>query len=84
MGCLDDVLKLGVKPTLDGPFWSPRQAFLEFPPVFARLDDEFADFEVFFDREVRTINVGPQVVQIALSYLLGSEIYIDECILVSS
>lgn len=77
MGCLDDVLQLGVKPTFDGPLWPPRQAFLEFSPVFARLDDEFADFEIFFDREVRTINVRPQVVQIALSYLFWSEICID-------
>lgn len=77
MSYFDNILQLAVKPTLDDSLWSSRQVFLEFSPVLAVLHYEFADNKIFFDREVRAINVGPQVVQTALSYLFGSEIYID-------
>lgn len=62
MGSFDDFLQLGVEAALDGPLGSPRQGFLQPPPVFSALQHELANFEILLDGKIRTVDVRTQVV----------------------
>ena len=70
---LDYFLKTAVVTSFDESFGSSLQDFLHLPPVVAVGDDKLANFEVFFVGEVLFVDIGPEVVEVALSDLFGCE-----------
>lgn len=70
---LNYFLKTAVVTSFDESFGSALQDFLHLPPVVAVGDHELTNFEVFFVGEVFFVDVGPEVVEVALSDLFGCE-----------
>jgi hypothetical protein len=66
-------LKTAVVTSFDESFGPSLQDFLHLSPVVAVGDDELANFEVFFVGEVLFVDIGPEVVEVALSDLFGCE-----------
>lgn len=73
-GVLNYVLKFAVVSTFDGTLGPSWQILFKFPPVFALLEDQLANSKILLESEFGLINVGPEIVQVPLSDLFGSEL----------
>jgi len=69
-------LKFTVIPALNASLGSARKQLLHLSPMFSEGQYVPAYFEVFFEVKLFLIDVRSDVVEIALSNLFGSELYI--------
>ena len=57
----------------DESFWSSLEYLFHLSPVVAVIDDVLAYFEILFEGKVVLVDIGPEVVEVPLSDLFGSE-----------
>jgi hypothetical protein len=66
-------LEPAVVSTLDEPFRPSLKHLFHLSPVVAVIDDVLTYLEVFFEGEVVFVDIGPEVVEVPLPDLFGSE-----------
>jgi len=72
MGSFNNFMQLGIVPPLNGSLRSSKQSLFQFSPMFSILKHIFANSEIFIDREVGLVYIGPEVVKVSFPDLFGS------------